>query len=373
MDEEINVLQVLDHCAVRGSPIHGVTRLLLSWVSGFRKTDIEISLCILRTDAGTQGFHRLGVPIDVLNRGKFDPRTITDLYRIIKRDNIQVLHCHGYGASFFGRIVGIITDCPVVLHEHMVDPDIPFYQKVADKILSPLTTRGIAVSHAVKEFMTGVRHIPEDKAFVIHNTVSSDFCNTYTEEEKNEYVKKYNIPRNKRLVGILGRLDPLKAHTDFLLAAKKILKVVPDAYFIIVGEGELRAELEDYAGQLGIQNEVSFLGFCENVKEVLCLIELLASSSLTEGLPLNLLEAMAQGKPVVATSVGGVPEVIVEGKTGFMVPVRSPDKLAEKIVTLLQDDDLRNRFGENSLNHCKRHFLTPASVGRLAKLYQEIL
>lgn len=372
MEEKINVLQVLDHCAVRGSPIHGVTRLLLSWVSEFRKTNIELSLCVLRTDAGTQGFYHLDAPIDVLNRGKVDPRTIIDLYRIIKRDNIQVLHCHGYGASVFGRIVGIITGCPVVLHEHMVDPDIPFYQKIADKILSSLTTRGIAVSHAVKTFMTDVRHIPEDKVFVLHNTVSSDFCNTYTEEQKNEYVKKYNIPGNKRLVGILGRLDPLKAHTDFLLAAKEVLKVVPNAYFVIVGEGELRGELEDYASQLGIQNDVSFLGFCENVKEVLCLIELLASSSLTEGLPLNFLEAMAQSKPVVATSVGGVPEVIVEGETGFMVPVRSPDKLADKIVILLQDDELRNRMGENSLNHCKRHFLTPASVDRLAKLYQEI-
>lgn len=373
MDEKIKVLQVMDHCAVRGSPVHGVTRLLLSWVPEFKKTNIELSLCVLRSEEGSQGFSRLGVSLDVLSRGKLDPRTMFDLIKIIKRDKIQILHCHGYGSSTFGRIVGLITGCPVVIQEHMIDPDIPFYQKIADKILSPLTAKGVAVSNAVKTFMTGVRSMPERKIQVIHNSIPSDYCDQYTDEQKNEYAKKYNIPQDKLLVGIVGRLDPLKAHTDFLLAAKEVLKTVPETCFIIVGEGALRSALEKYAQQLGIQNDVLFLGHCENVKEIISLFDLLALSSLTEGFALSIAEAMSQGKPVVATSVGGVPEVVVDGENGFLVPAKSPDQLAEKIIKLLCDKELRSKFGANALAHCQESFLAPVPVGKLSKLYSELL
>lgn len=373
MDEKIKVLQVMDHCAVRGSPVHGVTRLLLSWAPEFKNTNVELSLCVLRSDEGTQGFSRLGVPLEVLGRGKLDPRTIFDLIRIIKRDKIQILHCHGYGSSTFGRITGLITGCPVIIHEHMIDPDIPFYQKIADKILFPFTAKGVAVSNAVKTFMSGVRSIPDRKIQVIHNCIPGDYCNQYTDEQKNDYAKKYNIPEDKLLVGTVGRLDPLKAHTDFLLAAKEVLKVVPETCFIIVGEGALRSELEGYAQQLGIKNDVLFPGYCENVKEIISLFDLFAMSSLTEGFGLSIAEAMAQSKPVVATSVGGVPEVVVDGENGFLVPAKSPDQLAAKIIKLLCDEQLRQKFAAKALAHCQESFLAPVPVGKLSKLYSELL
>lgn len=373
VQKKIKVLQVMDKCAIRGSPIHGVTRLLLGWVPEFKKTNVELSLCVLRSEEGCNGFPRLGVPLDALNRSKLDPRTILDLVKIIKRDKIQILHCHGYGASTFGRIAGFITGNPVIIHEHMIDATIPLHQKIADKILSPLTSKGVAVSSAVKTFMTDDRSIPERNMQVIYNSIPSDYCSRYTDDQKIDNAKKYNIPQNKLLVGIVGRLDPLKGHTFFLQAAKAVLKAVPETCFIVVGDGELRSELEKYTLQLGIQNDVLFLGHCENVKEIVSLFDLLASSSLSEGLPLNIPEAMAQGKPVVATSVGGVPEVIKDGETGYLVPAKSPDKLADKIIKLLCDDKLRDQLGANALKHCQQFFLAPVSVSKLIKLYNELL
>jgi len=171
-DNRIRVLQILDKCAIRGSPIHGVTRLLLGWMPEFQKANVDISLCVLRNDEGCNGFSHLGIPSEILNRAKLDPRTILDLIKIIKREKIQILHCHGYGAATFGRIAGFITGKPVIIHEHMIDATIPLHQKIADKLLSPLTSKGVAVSNAVKTFMTDARSIPERKMQIIYNSMS---------------------------------------------------------------------------------------------------------------------------------------------------------------------------------------------------------
>ena len=101
MDNRIRVLQVMDKCAIRGSPIHGVNRLLLGWVTEFKKTNVDLSLCVLRSEEGCDGFHDRGIHLDALNRSKLDPRTVFDLVKIIKRDKIQILHCHGYGSQRF--------------------------------------------------------------------------------------------------------------------------------------------------------------------------------------------------------------------------------------------------------------------------------
>jgi glycosyltransferase involved in cell wall biosynthesis len=372
-DNRIRVLQVLDKCAMRGAPIHGVSRLLLAWWPEFNETDVDLSLCVLRGESGCDDFSKTGVFVEDLNRGKMDLRTVFDLIRIIRRDRIQILHCHGYGATTFGRIAGLLTGTPVIVHEHMVDVNIPLYQKIADKLLSPFTAKGVAVSNAVNAFMTGPRSISKQRMQVIYNCVPSEYCVPFSDKQKEEIAERYNVPRDKAIVGIVGRLDPVKGHVDFLSAAKEVLKAVPEVCFVIVGEGELRPELERYTQQLGIQDNVLFLGHCENVKEIVSLFDLLASSSLSEGLPLNILEAMAQSKPVVATSVGGIPEVVEDGKNGFLVPVNSVGALADKITMLLSDDELRDKFGKNALEVCEKSYLAPVSVSQLIQLYKELL
>ena len=128
--QKIRVLQVLDKCAIRGSPIHGVSRLLLTWWPAFRDTQIELSLCVLRGGYGTcDAFKNIGVVVQDISRSKIDPRTILDLLTIIKRDDIHILHCHGYGATTFGRIAGFLSKTPVIVHEHMIDDNIPLFQK----------------------------------------------------------------------------------------------------------------------------------------------------------------------------------------------------------------------------------------------------
>lgn len=369
----IRVLQVVDKCAMRGAPIHGVSRLLLTWWPAFIDSEVVLSLCILRGETGCDDFTKAGIYVEDLNRSKMDPRTIFDLMKIIKRDKIQILHCHGYGATTFGRVAGLLSRTPVIVHEHMVDESIPWYQKLVDKVLSPFTAKGVAISIAVKTFMTGPRAISEKRMKVIYNCVPDEYFSHYSNEQKAAIAKKYGIPKEKNIVGIIGRLDPVKGHADFLIAAAEVLKVIPDTCFVIVGEGELREQLERLAGDLGIAGDVMFLGHSDKVVEIISLFDLLVASSYSEGFSLAIAEAMAQGKAVVATAVGGIPEVVEHGKNGILVPAKSPYELAGAITMVLKDDELRERLGCNGLQQCRKRFMVSGTAKLLQALYVELL
>jgi len=369
----VRVLQVIDKCGIRGAPIHGVSRLLLTWWPAFEETDIDMSLCVLRGSDGTcTDFENAGVVVQDLSRSKMDPRTVLDLFKIIKRDHIQVLHCHGYGATTFGRIAGVLARIPVVVHEHMIDADIPSYQKFADWMLSPLTARGIAVSAAVQDFMTGPRSVPGRKMEIVYNSIPAEFCRTYTQEQKQAIAREYHIPLDGPVIGIVGRLDAVKGHTDFLVAASRISRIAPDVHYVIAGEGVLRQALEEQAGSLGISERVIFLGHCANILDIISLFDLMVISSYSEGLPLSALEAMALGKPIVATSVGGIPEIIDDGKSGILVPPGDPETLSRAIESLLFDDELKTSLGLNALQQCRERFLIRRTVEQLGDVYHEL-
>ena len=372
-NNKIRVLQVMDKCAIRGSPIHGVSRLLLTWWPEFQHSDTDLMLCVLRGENGCVDFNKAGIAVEDLNRGKLNPLTIIDLLKIIKRDQINILHCHGYGATTFGRIAGFLSGTPVIVHEHMVDKNIPIYQKLADRLLSRFTAKGVAISKAVKAFMMGPRAIPEKRMQIISNCVPNQYCIQFNEQQKDAAARRYGIPKEKAIVGIVGRLDPVKGHKDFLCAAAKVLTVFPETCFVIVGDGELRLQLDQLVHELGITDDVMFLGHCQDVLEIISLFDLLVACSLSEGFSLAIAEAMAQGKPVVATEVGGIPEIVEDGKHGVLVPANMPGKLAEAIIAVLNDESLRERLGANGLQQCRERFLASSTVERLNALYIELL
>ena len=368
--EIIRVLQVMDKCAIRGSPIHGVSRLLLTWWPAFRKTKIDMSLCVLRGGFGTcSAFEDIGVDVQDLGRSKIDPRTIIDLRRIIKRDNIHILHCHGYGATTFGRVAGLICGIPVIVQEHMVDKTIPWYQKLVDKLLAPFTFRGVAISNAVKDFMIKYRAINKNKMTVVYNTIPVEYLSEFSDDEKNQVRKKYNLPDKKIYVGIVGRLDEIKGHQYFLEAARQVLESCENTVFIVVGDGELSGYLKDLTRKLGLADNVLFLGHCNDVLLLTSVMNVVVSTSLSEGLGLALTEAMAQGVPVVATEVGGVPELIIDNESGLLVPAKDSISVANAIIKLLENDDLRHRLAAQGKARCADNFIVSRTVKDLQEIY----
>jgi glycosyltransferase involved in cell wall biosynthesis len=166
-----------------------------------------------------------------------------------------------------------------------------------------------------------------------------------------------------------ARLDVQKGHEDLLEAAQHL----PDVRLLCVGEGDLRTALEDRARILGIEDRVVFLGFRTDIDGILGSCDLVVLPSLYEGFPLSLIEAMAAGKPVVATDIGGTRELVVDGVTGLLVPPRAPRKLAEAVKKILGDRALANRLGEAGKERAEQHFGSRAMVGAVLGEYEALL
>jgi len=372
--ERIRVMHVQDKCGHGGAQIQGVQRLLLWWLPAFSNTEFDLSLCILRNrNAASKSFDDAGIPVTYLNRGRFDPRTTTDLIKLVKEHNIQILHCHGYGATTFGRLVRIFCKVQVIVHEHMIDESIPFYQKIIDRILAPLTSRAIAVSSAVGDFMMGPRAIPKEKLVVIYNGLPAEYCHEYTKEEKAVIAKELDIAMDVPLLGIVGRLHPVKGHADFLMAASNVLRVFPDACFLVVGDGDLRTALEQRAVELGIKDQVIFLGHREDIKEILAILDILVISSYSEGCPLTLLEGMAAGKAIVSTTVGGIPEMLRNRHTALLIGAGDTKAMSSALETLIKNKDLRGKLGAQAKITCENNYLITHTVWNFSELYKLVL
>lgn len=373
----INVLHVADKLSVGDSTIHGVTRLFSWWIPQFDKKRYNVSVCSLRArDRAGAYLEEKGIRVFCLGRGKFDPLTLTDLLRLVKQEEIGILHLHGYGATTFGRICASLTRTPSIVHEHMYDDRIPFYQRVADLLASKATTRAIAVSESVKDFLVRYRGIPEEKVDVIYNGVPLKSFRarkvTIATTEEQSWKTRLDIPMSHKVVGIVGRLHSIKGHGYFLEAAQPVLRDFKGVTFLVVGDGELVTSLKEQSRNLGIDANVIFMGYCDDVPSLLPEIDIKVIASLSEGVPITLFEAMAAGCAIVSTNVGGLGEVLVDGKTGFLVPPRNAKALAEKILVLLSDPALCRDMGAQAQKESLQYDIGN-TVRQFEDVYEQVL
>ena len=370
-DGRYRVLQVVDKCAMRGAPIHGVARLLTTWWPAFADSQFPFTLCVLRGyEGGLSEFESMGANIIDLNRGKFDPRTIPDLVRVIRENDIRVIHCHGYGSCTFGRIAASICNISSIVHEHMIDEDMPPVQRLVDLLLSPLKTTGLAVSNAVATFMSEKRSIKRSNIKILYNSIPTNIGKTVISNQKRVIAEEIGISMDQPIVGIVGRLDPIKGHTYFLDAATLVLQENSGAHFVILGAGDLHEELADKVARLGIADNVSFLGHRDNVEDIISSFDVYVSCSLAEGLGIANIEAMALGRPIVAASVGGVPELFEHGVSGILVEPRAPEAMAAAILQIIRDSELGRRLGENAATRYKEAFELSSIVTQLTNVYR---
>jgi len=373
-DAKTHVLHVFDKIGMKGAPIHGGTSMLMTWWPEFNNSNYELSLCVFRARSeGSDILEEKGIYADYIDKSKFDPRILLNLICLIKKNNIQLLHCHGYSSTNFGRVAGLICKIPVVLHEHMVDQGVPWYQKIADKFLSNAFSSGIAVSKAVNDFMCNGRSMKSNKVKVIYNGIPKSYTKEISHEEKEQVFTQHDIPTNMKLVGIVGRLNSVKGHADFLEAAKIVLEKNPKTCFLIVGEGELRQELVNKARDLQIDKYVFFLGHCDDVLKIISILDVLAVCSHSEGFPMTVLEGMVMGKAIVATSVGGIPEMLDDKKTALLVTPRAPGEASEAISKLLTDNSLAMSLGKQAYLKLNEDFLVSHTVRKIQNIYSELL
>jgi len=325
--------------------------------------------CLYNGDkAVAQEIRALGILItDLGMTAKWRLDAFWRLYRLLRRERPTILHTWMFHANVPGRVLGRLTGVPIIISSERTMGQESHWRYWLNRLTDPLTDRVVCVSQLVANFVVEQVGIPRHKTIVIPNGIDAQaFEHLPT---KRQARADLGLPLDSTLIGTVARLDPVK-RLDVWLQSVALLD---DVHTVIVGAGPERARLKALSEQLGLAERVHFVGQQDNVPAWLAALDIFALTSDWEGMSNALLEAMAAQLPVVATAVGGTPEVVVDGITGLLVPPRDPDALAQAITRLLRDPDLRDRMGQAGRKRIKRYFSIVETVRRTEGLYTTLL
>ncbi len=366
----LNVVHICDHLGWPGSRMHGVKRLFAWMIPRFDTSRYRVTLVSLRKkDLSADTLEEFGIEVDYLGRSKFDPATWPDLLKLLDRRGANLVHLHGYGATTFGRLAAAQRRWPVVLHEHANHTTTPWFQQVADHALAPFTDIAIAVSKSTADFVVNARKIPAERVKVVYlGAPLEEFSRARTPDEVAAAREALGVPGDAPVVGTVTRLMPSKGNQYFVEAVGHLTARLPDVRFVVVGEGELQAELEAQAADLGIADRLVFAGFRRDVAAAYSAFDVAVFPSLWEGTPLTAFEALAMGKPIVSTDADGLSDILTPGTDALVVPRRDGRALAEAIATLVDDSAHRARLGEAAAATGQRYGID-RFVRRMEQLY----
>jgi glycosyltransferase involved in cell wall biosynthesis len=367
------VVHVCDKFGVAGSSIHGVSRLFSWWFPRYDPSRFEVLLCGLKaSEPASLLLREQGIPVHHFGRSRFDPRILSDLVAFGRRHRARILHVHGYAAADFGRLASRLLGARLVLHEHFADPQMPAYQGWADRALSSLTDRAIAVSESTRQFLVRERHVPAERVRLIWNGAPLDEFAPVGRGIGLAVRKELGLPAEAVVVGTVGRLNEQKGHRYLVDAAARLLSSGQPVRVLVVGDGDRLEALRSQARGLGVADRIVFAGHRQDIPAILAAIDVLCISSTYEGTPLALFEAMAAGKPIVSTAVDGCREVLEHGHTALLVPPRDSEALAAALLRLVGDPSEREALGRNALA-ASRRFDIRGCVAQMQDLYDEVL
>ena len=362
---KINVLRVVSNLGTGGVQIR-----LASLIPYLNKGKFNIFICSFQDGPLKKTLIRAGFKVYIVKRrSKFDPICINRLIKIIKKEKIHIIHTHAHKPNTTARIAAILAKVPVIIaNEHNVDEWKSGFQKTTDRFLAKRTDKIIVVSKAVQKFYE-LSGIPKNKFHLIYNGLDlSKFDNKKSRESKR---KELGINEETFVIGTVGRIHPQKGHEFLIEVGEKLSKENGSILFLIIGGGYLKEKLERKIKSLNIEKHFLFLGEREDLPELLSCMDIFILSSVREGFPNVILEAMASSLPVVATDVGGVKELMIDNQTGFIVPPAKPSLLYENVSKLIKDKELRHKMGNAGFEQVKQF-----SIEKMARetedLYQEL-
>jgi glycosyltransferase involved in cell wall biosynthesis len=228
----------------------------------------------------------------------------------------------------------------------------------------------VTVSNKNKEALINNFNFPEHKIKVIYNGVDLDYIKNYNREIARELKNKFYINDSAIVFGTVGRLHPQKGHEYLINASKNVIREVSNSVFLVVGKGELKDQLIQKINNNNIQEYYRMAGYQEDLPEILSLIDIFVLSSISEGFPFVVLEAMAAKKPVIATNVGGVPEIITNNVNGILVEPMDPDGLSRAMIVLAKDSKKRISIAENGYKKITDNFSLEKMISATQEIYR---
>lgn len=366
---QIRVLHVIG-----GGEFGGAERHILTLFKAFDPREVLLEAACLFPVPFAPLARAEGMKVTVLPmRSKLDLTIVRKLREILS--GYDILHTHGVRANFLGRLAARGTSLPVVSTVHsLLSLDYPHPVSRLLNSLCERYTRGMTDHFiAVSAFLAAALEkegVPREKVSVVYNGIAPANGDAGMEATLRE---RFSLPKDVPLIVAVGRLHRVKGHRYFIAAAAQVLERYPQARFLVVGSGPERASLESLVAKLGLSGKVLFTGFVADIRKHYGEFTLLVLSSLSEGLPLTVLEAFLSGTPVVATRVGGLPEVIREGETGILVPPADAGALAAGICRVLDDPAAARAMATRGRELVEREFSARRMAAETLAVYRRVL
>lgn len=303
------------------------------------------------------------------------------LYKLIKKGRYHIVHTHSSKAGVLGRLAAWLAGTPIIvhtLHSLVFHDHQPWIINrawwTAKKICEPVTDFYISVSSVIVEKAIAAGIAEPARFRTIYSGMELDwFLNAKFDADK--IKEEFGIPLESPVVGKIARLFPLKGHDQLMDAAPEIVKRVPNVRFFLIGDGMLLEHLQKRATEYGILDNFVFAGLIDRkrIPEIISAMDVVVHTSLREGLARVLPQSLAMGKPCVSFDIDGAREVVINDYTGYLVEAFDSVGLAEGVARLLEDEKLRQKFGENGRRHVDPNFRTEKMVADISEVYQMLL
>jgi glycosyltransferase involved in cell wall biosynthesis len=298
------------------------------------------------------------------------------LAKQLRREGVGLFHVHGAQAGLFGRVAARLAGVPAVVYTpHTIDMRRHYTQRLyfwLERLLTGWTDVIISVNEADRERLIRARVVPAEKIVTVHYGINADRFrrNPLLASRARQAL---GVPERAPLVVQIGRLHVEKGPSFLVQAAALVLQQHPEARFVLVGEGPLRADLTAQIAALDVADQVLLAGWWSDVTGILAAADVVALASLWEGLPFAVLEAMAAERPVVATSVNGCREIITDGVNGLLVPLRDPHALAMAIGRLLDDPAFAAQLARAGHQTIEEQYSPRAAIAAVQAVYERVL
>jgi glycosyltransferase involved in cell wall biosynthesis len=348
----------------------GAEKVLVDIAVGLPREFTSIGVMMCESWTGKE-LARHGIPVAVMPlQRSFDAGWPLRFARFVRENKVDVVQSHEFTANVYATAGARLAGVPIVCTTHGKNywPH-ALYRRAAYRWAARNSRAFVAVSNDLGRFVSGTLGIPEDRVRIIRNGI--DISVYRRDADARARVRaELGVSESEPLLLACGELTEVKGHEILLRAAQQVAATRPDVVVAIAGDGPLREHLEALPAALGITSNVRFLGFRRDVPHLLSAADVFVMPSLSEGLPLAILESMAVGVPIVATGVGGIPELIRPSETGWLVQPRSPDELGRALLEAISNPQLRQKMAKTAQQFCTSQYALQATVNSYAQWYR---
>lgn len=355
--------------------IGGAQKLLVTFGHEIKKSSNQMDVLCLESEKYSpvgQELQAMGIPVEYFPSTRlFDIKRMASIVRLLRETKPDVIHTHLKYANIIGGLTGFLAGIPVVATLHSTGTSTPTSRVInwlEEMVLKIIDRRVIAVG--LKTAEVHQHRLGNKKIDFIPNAVSESV--TLTNSERSNIRREILGDETRLFLISIGRFSFLKARNDLIRAFVQIHSRYPQSVLVLVGDGDLRSEAESLTKSLEMEQAVLFLGNRNDVSHLMAASDLFLNSSIVEGMPLGVMEAMMAGLPIVATSVGDLP-FMMEDDRGVLVPPSQPDLFAEATCKLLQDVEKMKTMGARAQQYAMQNFSSAAWMNKLLSLYGEVI